>query len=906
MESIETVAVEKFHKNLEYFKNSHPDIIKMLDVLSMAFDKGDMKPRYDLEYVDSYFDVKELSSGNFLYAKNSSELSKEFTKMVNVSKNSYSYEGMPVYHSHSVEDIHSDKAKGFEGIYPIMDYALENTNAADNMRTVNKFIFIGVALGQHIIDIDAKIHAKEYLIIEDDLELFRLSLFTISYFELGKNTTLSFSIADDAKLFSQRMNTFLNDSFLHNRYLKYAHFPTHSTDKLRQIQNALLSQGFLSFPYKAELSKILRPLEYINDGYRVLNLSQAIQNELFDSKPVLLLTAGPSFNKNFQWLKDNHERFIIIAVSATLKTLYENNIVPTIVTHIDGYSASMAHYEGFPIKEFLKDTIIILGPFSDGIIKNFFNKENVFYYEENTEYIEGFSGPVMPCVGSFSLLMSLIIGVKELYLLGLDLALDQKTGATHVEDHTYSEKLDMLDKDSVKDTMSLRENLVVVRGNFEHRVYTNGVFKYSIDELQSQIPKIKQVHQNIYNLNDGAYFESTLAMNIADVGVSDFELIDKVSIRQELKKTLEQNSINGLDDNDMASCKKRLEYSKEIKKKIEKYATSVSKTNEEKFLYDLLGLVSEILKIRDREAVNIILVYYSYFKYVLPIVFDLFNTQGLKNKKQHVKRLSAMIEKELMDIEGIYSKTLSDFLSGNCRDERETYNNFMLSLYDEVDADKIKNLYTKDSIGFLAVEETLSDKGFIAYIKELLIRFPKTTFKAFYFTKKEKELFERLFYKEVDRIEILIPKNISEILENIEIFLFNKSLVDLNLYLFNYIKGVLEDFAENVFTVIYSKDLKNLKAVDIEMPQNYFILDYLDDFNLTEDDVKLAQNKSFPLMYNKTISSITGKTYKIPKEKTLFDLKMFDDIAFVLKYTEFKLFQFTLRQKQKEYIGKNK
>ncbi len=667
MESIETLAIQRYHNNIKYFKASQPDVLKMLDVLGMAFDNGGLAPRYDLEYVVNYFDAKELGSGNFLYGNNSDDISSKFSTIINFNKNNYYYEGIPVFPRKCSTEETSDQVKGLEGVYPLMNYVLENTNETDSMIKIQKFIFLGVALGGHLAKIDDKIQAKEYLIIEDDIELFRLSLFTTDYAALAEKSTLTFAIADDSPLFARKMATFLEETFFYNRYLKYAHFPTHSGAKLREIQNSIMSQSFISFPYKVELRKYLRPLEYMNTGYKIIDFSKPIKNELFESKPVLLITAGPSFHKNIEWLKENHEKFIIVAVSATLKTLYKYKIRPTIVTHIDGFTASLKHFELFPAREFLKDVLMILGPFAHELVKGFIPKENVFYYEEKSEYIKGFSGPQTPCVGSTSLLINLILGSKELYLLGLDLALDQKTGATHSLGHRYNEHHDMSNKDALKDTMSIRNNLIKVKGNFESTVYTNLVFKMSIDSLSMEIPYIKKNNQNIYNLNDGAYLESTITMSLKDINTSKLEVLNKNNVLKELKLTLQKSSVEVLSSKDMDSLKIRLNFSRKIAKKILKYSKKVNITNSDTFLSDLLGLVSEILKIRNRETRDLVLIYYSYFRYILPLVFGLFNTEGLKNKNQHIKRLNAMIEEELIDIEEIYSKTLSDFISRNCQ-----------------------------------------------------------------------------------------------------------------------------------------------------------------------------------------------------------------------------------------------
>ena len=53
------------------------------------------------------------------------------------------------------------------------------------------------------------------------------------------------------------MYNFLSNSFYDNRYIKYVHFPTHSVEKMKHIQNSLGSQSFSIFPYRHELVNII-------------------------------------------------------------------------------------------------------------------------------------------------------------------------------------------------------------------------------------------------------------------------------------------------------------------------------------------------------------------------------------------------------------------------------------------------------------------------------------------------------------------------------------------------------------------------------------------------------------------------------------------------------------------------
>jgi len=667
MESIQTVAIQTYQKNLEYFSKHHPSIMQKLADFDNAVESKTVSIKYDLEYVKNYFDVKELKSNHYLYTKDSNSISKELQMLINYKKSSYSFEGYPLYYNQENNQENSnDKVEGRDGLFKIMTYYIDNSKSSDEMKSIEKFIFIGTGLGLHLPLIDEKINAQEYLIIEDDLELFKLSLFVTPYFTLGENKTLHFSIADNENSFVPKIKSFLENSFFNNRYLKYSYFPAHSDVKIKQIQNALTSQSFVTFPYNISLKKFLKPLDFINSGYHIVNLQTHLKDSAFSTKPVLLLGAGPSLEKNIDWLKENHQKFIIIAVSATLNFLYENNITPDIVTHLDGFSVSVDHYKNFPAQEFLKNALFLFGPFTPSALRDIFNKKHIFYYEESTYYFKGFNSIGSYCVGSASLLHALILDSHELYVLGLDLALNQETGDTHSSSHIFAAKNDLNEKDTLKSTMSLRSNIFSVKGNFRPLVLTTSLFQISVQTLHDKIPHIKREYQTIYNLSDGAYINQSIPTYAQDIDISSYKNIDKKELLNDIYKTLSTHSLTDLSQDDLISLKKRLSYAKEIKEYLISYKNSVSHANADRYLYDFLGIVSSIYKRSGREEDNLLLVYSSFFNYALSLVVDLLNTKGLKNTKRHIKKLDLMIQEEMFNIQNIYETSLEKFIEEKC------------------------------------------------------------------------------------------------------------------------------------------------------------------------------------------------------------------------------------------------
>lgn len=668
MQDIQTKALQTYEQNLNYFAQADPEIFKKVQVFDMP--SSAITPKYELEYKNDYFDVVELSSNLFLYNQDSNKYAKHVAKEINYKKTSFLFEGIQD-HKITQDDLaqikkaQEDKTYKLNDVLPIMYEAMKLAPKTTMMKAIEKFIFIGVGLGQHILEIHNKLHASQYLIIEDDIELFRLSMFITPYYELAKDTSLIFSISQNENEFLSTMTLFLEGTFYNNRYLKYFKFPAHSNTKIKIIQAALASQGHHSFPYGVRLEKCLRPLGRIADGYKTLNISKKFTEPLFAKNPALVLAAGPSLKKNIDWVKENEDKFIIIAVSSALKTLHKHNIKPDIVTHIDGFdevgNSCMPIFDNLDINEFLKETIFVLGPHSPDALLNILNKEHIYFTEESTFYYNGFGSLSASCVGSISTVLALYLGIKDIYLLGLDLALDQTSGATHSGEHFLNATHDLSKADKIDYTISLRNNIVLTKGNFRQTVYTTPEFMTSIQTLCSFIPLLKGNTQNIYNLNDGAFLSESIPLHVQEVTIANLKKIDKTLLDSDICQIFKTHSQVGMNDDDLNSMRKRLQIAKTMQSIILQYKQK-EYTNENQYIYDLLGVVSDILKFNGREANNLTSVFYTFFKYTIPYIMDIINTQKITKIMTHMKKIDQELIKGMLNILDRYIDELEIFL----------------------------------------------------------------------------------------------------------------------------------------------------------------------------------------------------------------------------------------------------
>ncbi len=262
MIDIEQRAVATYQNNLVYFAAHHPALARKLQVLQQAIESGHYPEHYALEYVGDYFDVKSLADGSFLYGSSSAAHAAAAADSVSFKKNESAIETLYnfPYTRANVEDL--DKLSIINshlvGTAPVVRFVNEQTAGRDTMKKIYKFIFFGVGLGVHLGTIHEKISADSYLVIEENLELFRLSLFVTDYAALGAKSRLFFSVMDAPGDFKITYNLFAEDMLIRNSHLKFYLLSDAYAPKIKQIQNFAVTQSYLMYPYSYLLHKNLR------------------------------------------------------------------------------------------------------------------------------------------------------------------------------------------------------------------------------------------------------------------------------------------------------------------------------------------------------------------------------------------------------------------------------------------------------------------------------------------------------------------------------------------------------------------------------------------------------------------------------------------------------------------------
>lgn len=527
-----------YTKNREFFKNSFPSIHKkIVDFESLAVEN------YSLDFINNEFQLINVKNQAKYY-----EIEPFHDAVNRVNK----FDISCAFSLIKLEQL--PKRNHYEGEINAYEYLNAYINNFENLNIeVNKFIFIGTLLGVHINDFHKSLNAKVYLIIEPNIEIFRLSLFLCDYSSLY-SSKLFFAINEDENGLKSIVDDFLNFKYEYNNLIFYELAHKTNEELVSNLSLQFTLNGQMRYPFSEFIISLKRGYKYFFEYKKnIINFSQ--KHKFLENKKVLFLGAGVSLAKNLEWIYLNQEKFIIVASSAVLKHLRILDIVPDIILAIDGQKEQMM--EQFNVDNMMyKNSIIIASIKLDLELYEKIKEANVFFMQNSLELFENFGFLEGVTVGDLGVEIIARLGANEIYLLGVDAALDSKNGKTHIGTHKSSRKIDL----NKKDNGDFRNDIVYVKGNFEEKVPTFREYLEMIDSLESIVLENKN-SSKVYNLGFGAYFKGSTALKIDDF---NYERIDKTNFKNKFLDNLKSFSKINLNSKD----EKSLELEKTILKEL--------------------------------------------------------------------------------------------------------------------------------------------------------------------------------------------------------------------------------------------------------------------------------------------------------------------------------------------------
>lgn len=269
-----------------------------------------------------------------------------------------------------------------------------------------------------------------------------------------------------------------------------------------QVSTRIVSDYNTTIRFSAvEADNLFHNICYLCDGSVTTQLCDILPTDI----PAIVVSAGPSLNKNIVELRKAKNKAFIVAVDTAVKPLVKAGIIPDLYVVVDGLKPiellDFEEAKRIPLMPSLSSAKEIMANHTGK--KIFFNEGEMLALQ--LMVMNGIPFSNVACGGSvacsaFSLVYKL--GFSRIILVGQDLALtDNKTHA----DGTFKEKMDVIDTRYCQ----------MVPGNCEKMVPTRADYKMYLDWFNYYIAGCEGIH--VMNATEGgAKIENTEIINLKD------------------------------------------------------------------------------------------------------------------------------------------------------------------------------------------------------------------------------------------------------------------------------------------------------------------------------------------------------------------------------------------------------
>ncbi|MBU0568447.1 DUF115 domain-containing protein, partial [bacterium] len=394
-----------------------------------------------------------------------------------------------------------------------------------NLEKADIIIILGFGFGDHVQRAVSKASERAFiLVIEPDISVFKAALSEVDFSPFLEKR-VSLAIGEDPFYATRvRLDNYYGILTLPQIQL-VEHNPSTARmpDYYQSIKKNLKEATDVALRNMATLNKFAPEWQKnVLTNLPVLVNSPGV-NRLFgnfQNMPAIIVSAGPSLDKNVSDLKEAEGKALIVCVDTALKALLAHSIIPDLVVAIDSQEANYNHIKGLKTEG---PSLVIVPVTNPKIVKELSLPVFVTDYgHPMTKWVENFIGTkghtkVGGSVATtcFDLLAQL--GVNPIIFIGQDLAYTD--GKLHTGRTSYMETwVESLNKFSTLEAMTRErmkeERLVWVEGQDGNKVLTSYQMQGWITWLADQI---RDARANCINATEGgAKIEGAPAMKLKE------------------------------------------------------------------------------------------------------------------------------------------------------------------------------------------------------------------------------------------------------------------------------------------------------------------------------------------------------------------------------------------------------
>jgi hypothetical protein len=270
--------------------------------------------------------------------------------------------------------------------------------------------------------------------------------------------------------------------------------------------------------------------------------------------------------------------------------------------------------------------------------KNLFIFETYEAFFTDNYCFDGFS------IGELTIDIILQLNAKNIYLVGLDLALNQKTGETHSSEAASGVSKIDINKERVDEKLS-DKSIVKVKGNMKKEVKTIEFYYGSIKEVEKKIVK-KEKDVSIYNLSqNGAFFEGTIPLNIDEIEINNLKNIDKKSLNfKNILNNFSQIFLNNLEKEEQS---KNIEFINNITINHLNLIKEKDFSNYDELNTELISLIQNIEKQKILPLYKVLL---NYYEIVVPYLNYHFNDIKINQEYKKVNKIKSIFSLQIENL----------------------------------------------------------------------------------------------------------------------------------------------------------------------------------------------------------------------------------------------------------------
>ncbi|MHC1682464.1 MAG: motility associated factor glycosyltransferase family protein [Clostridiaceae bacterium] len=201
------------------------------------------------------------------------------------------------------------------------------------------FVVFGLGCGEHILKLmDKTKKSNKIIIIEPDINIIENLKNVEDYNRIIEDSRIEVVLYDTSRIYSvleQNVNEFDINNIVVLSYSNYDKLFFNEFSNFYNIYNNFLNSKVISINTNAVLAKDFFECYLRNIPNLIKSSSINDIKNIYQNKPAIIVSAGPSLEKNIDLLKECQENFVIICSARTIKPLNKLGIKPDFMCIVD-------------------------------------------------------------------------------------------------------------------------------------------------------------------------------------------------------------------------------------------------------------------------------------------------------------------------------------------------------------------------------------------------------------------------------------------------------------------------------------------------------------------------------------------------------------------------------------------